>query len=307
MHDNQNKPDETDSSNTENVDTDYKPTEPIPATTKPAEIPADVIPLHMTTLTKYVKSKKIPKIIFIVPYRDRKQSLDMFKLQMKTILEDVPSDEYEIYISHQCDKREFNRGAIKNIGFLVIKNKYPDDYKKMTFVFNDVDTVPIQKNIFKYNTISGTVKHFYGFTYTLGGIVSITGEDFEKINGYLNLWSWGYEDNALQHRATNANLHIDRSIFFKINSKEILQEQHGKYRTVNPDDFDIYRNKINEGINSIYNIKYEITEDNFINIYGFDTGRNENASKSIIHDISKSNSPFSVKPKTNSRFKLFNV
>jgi hypothetical protein len=45
----------------------------------------------------------------------------------------------------------------------------------------------MSKNLINYATTVGNIKHFYGFTFTLGGIVSITGEDFEKMNGYLNL------------------------------------------------------------------------------------------------------------------------
>jgi carbamoyltransferase len=83
---------------------------------------------------------------------------------MSFILEDC--DDYEIYFSHQCDARTFNRGATKNIGFLAIKEKYPDDYKNITFIFNDVDTIPFYK-IFDYETPEGVVKHYYGFKYDL--------------------------------------------------------------------------------------------------------------------------------------------
>ena len=87
----------------------------------------------------------IPKIIFIVPYRDRVNEKRHFLLQMTYILEDLNSEDYEIYFSHQTDNRTFNRGATKNIGFLVCKEKYPDDYKNITFVFNDIDTLPCEK------------------------------------------------------------------------------------------------------------------------------------------------------------------
>lgn len=265
----------------------------------------DLISLCMNCPTKHRELNKVPKFVFIVPYRDRKHSLDNFNSQMKMVLEDTPPEDYEIYFSHQCDTRDFNRGAMKNIGFLVIKNKYPTDYKNITFVFNDVDTTPVHKNLINYPTTVGTIKHFYGFTYTLGGIVSITGEDFEKINGYLNLWSWGYEDNSLQKRAINSNIHIDRSKFFSINSKEINQEQHGNYRIVNKEDFNSYLDNNNDGINSIFNINYEITEDNFINVYNFTTGRNETPEKNLNFDISKSKTPFEIKPKNrNNRFRM---
>jgi len=129
------------------------------------------------------EQRKIPKIVFIVPYRNRPQHKYFFTNYMTSILKDSDVD-YEIYISHQCDARSFNRGATKNIGFISVKNKYPEDYKNITFVFNDIDTLPFA-NIFNYETTHGVVKHFYGFNYALGGIVSITGGDW--ISKFLGL------------------------------------------------------------------------------------------------------------------------
>jgi hypothetical protein len=96
---------------------------------------------------------------------------------MEKILEDYKKSEYKIIYSHQSDTRIFNRGAMKNIGFLYAKSLYPNDYQNITFVFNDVDTMPYNKNFLNYETVQGNVKHFYGYQFTLGGIVSITGAD----------------------------------------------------------------------------------------------------------------------------------
>jgi hypothetical protein len=103
---------------------------------------------------------KIPKRIFVVPYRNRVQHKFFFSKYMSFILEG--KDDYEIVFSHQCDARTFNRGAVKNIGFLSMKHKYPEHYKDITFIFNDVDTIPFNK-IFDYETTHGVVKHYYGF------------------------------------------------------------------------------------------------------------------------------------------------
>ena len=146
---------------------------------------------------------KIPTKIFIVPYRNRPEQKFFFSQYMNIILEH--SNDYEIYFSHQGDERSFNRGAIKNIGFLAMKQKYPDDYKKMSFIFHDLDTIPFHR-IFDYETVEGIVKHYYGFKHSLGGIVVINGADFEKINGYPNFWSWGIEDSCLQKRCLKHGL-----------------------------------------------------------------------------------------------------
>jgi hypothetical protein len=176
---------------------------------------------------------KIPKRIFIVPYRNRTQHKFFFSKYMTFILED--KDDYEIFFVHQCDARTFNRGAIKNIGFIAAKNKYPDNYKDIVFIFNDVDTIPFSK-IFDYETTFGVVKHYYGFKHALGGIVVMKGLDFEKTNGFPCFWGWGMEDNVLQKRCDRVGLKIDRNVFYNIGSPEILQLFDGISRIISKKD-----------------------------------------------------------------------
>lgn len=175
----------------------------------------------------------IPKRIFIVPYRNRVQQKFFFSKYMSFILEG--RDDYEIMFSHQYDNRTFNRGAIKNIGFIAARNKYPNHYKDITFIFNDVDTIPFHK-IFDYETTHGVVKHYYGYDYTLGGIVVMKGADFERTNGFPCFWGWGMEDNVLQKRCERLGIIIDRSVFYKIGSPEILQLFDGISRIISKKD-----------------------------------------------------------------------
>lgn len=200
----------------------------------------------------------IPKRIFIVPYRNRAQQKFFFCKYMSFILED--KDDYEIFFSHQCDSKTFNRGAMKNIGFITARNKYPEHYKDITFIFNDVDTIPFHK-IFDYETTHGIVKHYYGFKYTLGGIVVIKGSDFEKTNGFPCFWGWGMEDNVLQKRCEQTGLKTDRSVFYNIGSPEILQLFDGISRIISKKDS--WRGEFDNGIDglkTIYNLNYTIDE-----------------------------------------------
>jgi hypothetical protein len=204
------------------------------------------------------KEVKVPKRVFIVPYRNRVQHKFFFSKYMSFILED--HDDYEIYFSHQCDARTFNRGATKNIGFLAIKEKYPQHYQDITLIFNDIDTIPFNK-IFDYQTTSGIVKHYYGFKYALGGIVVIKGGDFEKLNGYPCFWGWGMEDNALQKRCDKYGIKVDRSIFYNIGSPEILQLFDGISRIISKKDPWRGQNDNGvDGIRTIHQLKYEINE-----------------------------------------------
>ena len=198
----------------------------------------------------------IPKRIFIVPYRNRPEQKFFFCKYMEFLLEYMT--DYEVYFSHQSDERSFNRGGVKNIGFLAMKEKYPNDYKNITFIFNDLDTIPFNR-IFDYETTSGIVKHYYGFEHSLGGIVVMKGGDFELVNGYPNFWSWGFEDACLQKRCLNANLLINRSHFYKIGSPEILQLFDGMDRIINKKDpHKLHTDTGQTGLRSIHKLHYTI-------------------------------------------------
>jgi hypothetical protein len=216
-----------------------------------------VIKLYMSNEIKE-ETVVVPKRIFIVPYRNRIQHKFFFSKYMSFLLED--KQDYEIYFSHQCDARTFNRGAIKNIGFIAAKNKYPQHYKDISFIFNDVDTIPFHK-IFDYDTTHGVVKHYYGFKYALGGIVVMKGADFEKTNGFPGFWGWGMEDNVLQKRCEAIGLHIDRSVFYNIGSPEMLQLFDGISRIISKKDpwRGEHDNRM-DGLITISELKYTIDE-----------------------------------------------
>lgn len=262
------------------------------------------------------------RLIFIVPYRDRQQHLDMFLQHMTThILCDLPPEYYRILIIHQCDTRSFNRGAMKNIGFLAVKQMYPNTYRHITLVFNDVDCMPKTKKILNYETTPGIVKHFYGYKFSLGGIFSIHAGNFELINGFPCFWSWGYEDNMLQNRVHKYKLKIDRSVFFLANdfiidtaikngqippnrdSFPIIQHYHGNTRIMNKTDFKKYSNNTENGINSINNLRFEFKNISeicefenssvvLINVHSFHVGFDEDIQNKVVYDLQNGNQPF---------------
>jgi len=261
----------------------------------PQPVPEPVtIPLPKSVPVNAIQSGKlVPKIIFIVPYRDRPQQLHFFKEQMSKVLSNIPKTDYKIYILHQQDDRKFNRGAMKNIGYMVVKELYPDDYKNITLVFNDVDTMPYTKNFLKYDTVPGVVKHFYGYKFALGGIVSITAGDFEKTDGFPNFWAWGYEDNTLKLRVDKVGLKIDYAQFYPIKDGNILQLSDGDYRDVSRTEFDTYKKNDADGFSDIRGLTYNIVEDTgFVNVTAFEPKTPDDNIVTRTHSLKTGNSPF---------------
>ena len=188
-------------------------------------------------------------------------------------MEDVPPEDWTFFFVHQNDKRPFNRGGMKNIGFLALKNAYPNDYKNIIFIFNDIDTLPYNKNILNYHTNFGVIKHFYGFQFALGGIFSVRGADFERINGFPNYWAWGGEDNLIHERAKQEGFIIDRSNFFALGDMNILQFADGLKRLICRDELatSIMPNN-SDGLSKLTNISYTKYDDtHMIDVTSFDT------------------------------------
>ncbi len=244
-------------------------------------------PIMTSSITSIIEvpKKKVPRIIFIVPYRDRVEHKTFFMKYIEHVMEDYPRDEWEYYFVHQKDTRPFNRGGMKNIGFLAIKYKYPNDYKNITLVFNDVDTLPYTKNILNYDTEQGVVKHFYGFKFALGGIFSIKASDFEMTNGFTNFWAWGCEDNYMQTRVIDCRLTIDRTTFFPIGSQSILQFVDGFKRLISRREAATSLTNDNiDGLMTIRNLRFEFNEE-YIDVLSFDTEYTYDSITYEEHDI----------------------
>ena len=200
------------------------------------------------------------KKLFIIPYRAREAQREVFINHMTKILE---GQDYEMIFVHQCDTRTFNRGAMKNIGFLYGKKAYPGTWKDMTFIFHDIDCMPSHKNLFDYDTTKGNVSHYFGFKHVLGGIFAIKGSDFEKTYGFPNLWGWGFEDNAIEKKWKQTGGKIDRRQWQSLLSDKVVQLHHGWKsafnKTVNPHNADYYYAEVNlHGFHTLRNVNYNI-------------------------------------------------
>ena len=206
--------------------------------------------------------EEIPHTVFLIPYRDRKKEAQYFKNYFEFYVKAQPgmNNKVKYFFCHQNDARPFNRGAMKNLGFLTIKGLYPNNWKDITLVFHDVDSYPRSHVKLPYTTTKGTVVHYYGFKYTLGGIVVINAEDFANIGGYPNFWGWGYEDNTLQLRVESNNLVIDRSLFFAcadFNNFNRLDKNDEK-KFISTVDVNTFVSKKQDTYNDIKNVSAKI-------------------------------------------------
>ena len=210
-------------------------------------------------------SKSNLKNIFIITYRNRAAQKEVFIHHMKEVLKD---QNYAMIFVHQNDERLFNKGALMNIGFTYVRDKYPNIYKNLNFTFHDIDVMPAFKNQIPYKTIKGVVEHHYGFNHSIGGIYTFNGEDYETINGTPNFWGWGWEDNAVHLRLLNHGIKIAKNHFFnKLEPKtleEFIEINTDKKRVFNFDHtknllIDIKKNNsVEYGINSLSNVDYDI-------------------------------------------------
>ena len=230
--------------------------------------------------------------IFIIPYRNREKQKEYFISYMKTYLEKINySDNYRFVFAHQCDQRPFNRGAMKNIGFLAMKKEYPNTYKDITFIFHDVDTLPSDKCNIPYKTTHGKVAHYYGYKFALGGMFAIKGGDFEKSGGFPNFWGWGLEDNVIHERCLSSGLQIDRSLFFDINdTTNIIRSFDGFNRILSKRDTVVYKHEKPDTIHDIKNVKWQLqnNDDNvvrYVNSTNFDVMMDPNDQIYETYDI----------------------
>ena len=148
------------------------------------------------------------RLALVVPYRDRADQLARFLPHITTYFERDLFDRtiaYTLHIVEQSADSAFNRGALKNAGFLLARENA--DY----VCFHDVDYLPIWADYSYVQQPTRLIWHgLYpqpGYDTFLGGVVAFTRADFERINGYSNDYAgWGYEDDDLRERCRRAGL-----------------------------------------------------------------------------------------------------
>jgi hypothetical protein len=198
------------------------------------------------------------KYNFIIPYRDRSEHLEEFVKSFSNLYQDK---DCEFIFVHQCDTRPFNRGAMKNIGFLEFSKYRPDGL----FIFNDIDVLPTYDGSIVYDTAKGQVRHpAYGVAnVNLGGICCFWKDEFDAVNGFPNYWGWGPEDMCIKWRVSERKITIDESNHAQLNSSKCKRLDHK--RDPKEPEYDREGHKIfnqekktKVSKDGIKNIKYEV-------------------------------------------------
>ncbi len=202
------------------------------------------------------------KYNFIIPYRNRKEHLDEFIRRFTGYLNGKDIDA-QFFIIHQINPQEFNRGALKNIGFLEVCKIRPDGL----FIFHDVDTYPTYWGSINYDAKPGEFKRpvMNSSPENLGLICSCWKGEFEKTNGFANYWGWGSEDVALYFRAKKLGIYINENnmINYK-DTRYVINLEH--YRNVEKEHFHTAKNgnllslekKTGDNSNGLTNIEYKV-------------------------------------------------
>lgn len=143
------------------------------------------------------------KLAIIIPYRSRKDYLDIFLKSTSKYIESknrINKEDYNFILAEQLDDKLFNRGLAINIG-AEYANKYNlGEY----FVFHDVDTIPLSGIDYKYNQLTE-------WWFLCAGGFKIHSKDFNSVNGFSNKYKgWGFEDTDFQDRL----FHFNKDPFF---------------------------------------------------------------------------------------------
>lgn len=165
--------------------------------------------------------------LILLPYRDRKQHLDIFIKNIAPLLKKYITNVKIVIIEQSQDNKKFNRGKILNVGFAEYHKNY--DY----FFTHDIDTLPYTKTIINfYNNKNYDILRIHsGHRVSLGGVVKFKCSSFKNINGFPNnIWGWGLEDEALFTRAMLNNCNISSYRDFNISIKDFVSLPHNRYK-----------------------------------------------------------------------------
>ena len=149
-----------------------------------------------------IDGRAINRVAIIVPYRDRLRNLKIFLQYIHTFLIWQAGANYAVYLVEPSKRLRFNRAMLINIGFREALLNY--DFE--CFIFHDVDMLPemffnnymcdldYPKQMATSISLYSYSSHVYFTEHYMGGVTAFTRQQFEKINGYSNLfYGWGGE------------------------------------------------------------------------------------------------------------------
>ncbi|XP_061173639.1 beta-1,4-galactosyltransferase 2-like [Saccostrea echinata] len=156
------------------------------------------------------------RIAIIIPYRNREAHLKRLLLNLLPKLKRQLID-FTIYVIEQRENEAFNRGMMRNIGYVEAKKRFRYD----CYIFNDADTIiEDDRNLFMcgqdfvHHLVSGVRRYNYSLPYRglLGGVIAITDKQMMTLNGYSNMFFvWGGEDDNLFDRFIESKIWFDRT------------------------------------------------------------------------------------------------
>ena len=171
-------------------------------------------------------------IVIITPYRDRPKQKETFLKHMKDFLA-KKCDPFLIVVSEQSDdSRAFNRGAMKNIGYLEAKAHIGELFREAIYVNQDIDVLPNSQECIYAIPDENTIYNPYGVQHCLAKIHIQSAKMMETTNGYPNnYWAWGLEDVCVQARADTHGFKTDRTHFEWLGTNNMWIEQEGEENT----------------------------------------------------------------------------
>ena len=147
----------------------------------------------------------MPRRVVLIPCtEDRENQLRVLLPALKA--REPPTTEF--YVCQPSTLYPFDRGMTINVAFTASK-AHGDD----VVVVHDVDTVPIEAFPDGYPSPVGNreILHLYGHPHSCGGIITMTAACFERMGGFDSNPAWGGEDTAMQNRAPNLGVVVNKT------------------------------------------------------------------------------------------------
>ena len=152
------------------------------------------------------EEKKGNKYLVIIPYRDRKEHLSVFRKKAVPYLRNHLKN-VMFLVAEQDNDKKFNKGKLYNSAYLaVLKLNYKPDF----IIFNDVDHIPVNNANYISKNVNAVVQ-VRGPPHTMGGISLFPSNQFVKVNGWSNSYvGWGREDVDIEDRLIAENIQIEK-------------------------------------------------------------------------------------------------